>query len=213
MHRLTVSDEIMDQLRALCLNGGQSEDYVLRHLLGCPPKAAPDGNGDFIDATYGVRFAEGSRIFRTYKGRPYSAQVSNGRWVLDGDAGPAGTYNSLNQLSQGIIDGNENAWMFWFRQTPGGQPRRIAELRDPALVQRRPRCNHPRKYTGDHTEDHAREPAIQPVAPPPRTPYPSLSPETACRPLPPALASDPATDPEAASATPQAPAGKPWEPA
>ena len=103
MHRLTVSDEIMDQLHALCLNGGQSEDYVLRHLLGCPPKAAPDGNGDFIDATYGVRFAEGSRIFRTYKGRPYSAQVSNGRWVLDGDAGPAGTYNSLNQLSQGII--------------------------------------------------------------------------------------------------------------
>ena len=91
---------------------------------------------DFIDATYGVRFADGDEIFRTYKGRPYAARVVHGRWLLDDDARP---YDSLNQLSQAVIDGNENAWMFWFIRRPDGTGKRIAELRDPALVQKRPR--------------------------------------------------------------------------
>lgn len=165
MHRLMVSDEVMDRLRSLCLDGGQSEDHVLRRVLGCPSEIAPDQNSDFIDATYGVRFAEGFRIFRTYKGRPCSARVSNGRWVLDGDAGPAGTFNSLNQLSQAVIDGNENAWMFWFYQIPGGEPRRIADLRDPDLVQRRPRRNR----RTEHIMEHTRETAATPMDPPPHS--------------------------------------------
>jgi hypothetical protein len=198
MHQIMVSDEIMDRLRSLCLNGGQSKDYVLRSLLGCSSKATPDGNGDFIDATYGIRFAEGMRIFRTYKGRPYSAQVSNGRWVLEG---VAGTFNSFNQLSQAFIDGNENAWMFWFYQSPGGEHRRIAELRDPDQVQRRPRRN--------RAKEHTRKSA----APPPQPHHQILPQEAAPAPL----APPPATGPLAAPGTTTIPTrtggSKPWEPA
>ena len=154
MHRFNVSAKVFSRLWALRRDGEQTEDQILRRVLDCPPEAAASGartdglapgsdhgpdnvsGGDFIDATYGVRFAEGDEIFRTYKGRPYSARVVRGRWLLDGDARP---YDSLNQLSQAVIDGNENAWMFWFTRRPDGTEKRIAELRDPALVQKRPR--------------------------------------------------------------------------
>jgi len=145
MYPLRISDEVKARLKALAQDGRESEDHVLRRLLGCLPPAAlaalatPDGNGDFIDTTYGIRFPEGFQIFRTYKGLRYTARVVSGRWVLDGETGAAGRFDSLNQLSQAVIDGNENAWMFWFYQTAEGERERISELRDPALVQRRPR--------------------------------------------------------------------------
>ena len=202
MHRLMVSDEVMERLRALCLDGGQSENYVLRRLLGCPSATAPDGNADFIDATYDVRFAEGLQIFRTYKGRSYSAKVSNGRWVLEGVARAVGTFQSLNKLSQAVIDGNENAWMFWFFQTPGGEFRRIAEMRDPAQVQRRPRRNRAR----ENLSERARE-AAAPLDPPPQPPRPAFQPEASPAPL----AAPPAPGP--VSNPPRTGGSKPWEPA
>ncbi|MBC8339651.1 MAG: hypothetical protein ISR51_05440 [Rhodospirillales bacterium] len=156
MPQLTISEDVMERLRAACRDGEADEAQTLRRLLGCPPEPASGSvtalsgptatHGDFIDATYGVRFPEGFRIFRTYKGHAYAARVTGGRWVLEG-GGPAGAFNSLNRLSQAVIDGNENAWMFWFYQNADGQRRRISELRDPALVQRRPRRNLPRETT------------------------------------------------------------------
>ena len=164
MHRFNVSAAVFSRLWALRRDAEQTEDQILRRLLDCPPAAtASDGlapvsvggpdqgqrgvsGGDFIDATYGIRFAEGDEIFRTYKGRPYSARVVHGRWLLEGNAGPhPHFYDSLNQLSQAVIDGNENAWMFWFYQGPDGGRRRIAELRDPATVQKRPQRNRQRE--------------------------------------------------------------------
>ncbi len=164
MHRFNVSAEVFSRLWALRQDAEQTEDQILRRLLDCPPEAADGGaladgsapvsvrapdnvsGGDFIDATYGVRFAEGDEIFRTYKGRPYAARVVHGRWLLDGDARP---YDSLNQLSQAVIDGNENAWMFWFTRRPDGTGKRIAELRDPALVQKRPRRKRRRGWVAE----------------------------------------------------------------
>jgi len=169
MHRFNVSAEVFSKLWAWRRDGEQTEDQILRRLLDCPPEATAGGartggsapgphqgphqgpdnvsGGDFIDATYGIRFAEGDEIFRTYKGRPYSARVVGGRWLLDGDAGPhAHPYDSLNQLSQAVIDGNENTWMFWFIRRPDGTGMRIAELRDPALVQKRPRRKRRREW-------------------------------------------------------------------
>ena len=115
-----------------------------------------------MDTTYGILFPEGFEISRTYKGRPYAARVVRGRWLLDVDGR---VYDSLNQLSQAVIDGNENAWMFWFYQAPDGARRRIAELRDPALVRRRPRRKRRR-----HFSSPAPSPAPVPAfAPPPPT--------------------------------------------
>jgi len=132
-----VSPEVLARLRALAGEAGRGADEVLRLLLGLPDSKpiAADAAG-FIDATYGVRFPEGFEIFRTYKGRAVRARAEGGGWRLDADGR---TYDSLNQLSRAVIDGNENAWMFWHYRGADGRPRRIAELRDPAKVQRRPR--------------------------------------------------------------------------
>ncbi len=153
MQRLTVSNEVFFKLRALGQSETQSEDQNLRRLLdgaaeqsaeNRPNHTSREAEG-FEDATYGIVFPEGFEIFRTYKGRPYTASVVRGRWRLGEDSGLAHTrpHDSLNQLSQAVIDGNENAWMFWYFKAPDGTPKRIAELRDPAMVQKRPR--HPRR--------------------------------------------------------------------
>ena len=148
MHLLNVSRDVLSGIRARRQGGEETEDKVLRRLLNIPaaptmPEPDDETGGPrfrpgFRDATYGILFPEGFKISRTYKGRLFGARVSSGRWLLDADGR---LYDSFNQLSQAVIDGNENAWMFWFyRGTDGGQ-RRIAELRDPAMVQKRPRRN------------------------------------------------------------------------
>ena len=164
MDRLDLSRNVRARLSELSRPGGETEDRLLRRLLGLAGEdsgggsATPKtGGSGFEDATYGILFPEDFEISRTYKGRPYAARVVRGRWWLDADGR---AYDSLNLLSQAVIDGNENAWMFWFFQTPDGARRRIAELRDPALVQRRPRRKRRR-----HSPSSA--PAPMPATPPP----------------------------------------------
>ncbi len=139
MDRLDVSQDVLRKIRGLCRETGQTEDQVLRRLLESRLQGGRQGEtgGDgFTDATYAIHFPAEFEIFRTYKGRLFSARVVEGRWMLAADGR---SYDSLNQLSQGVIDGNENAWNFWFYRGPDGISQRIAELRDPALVQKRPR--------------------------------------------------------------------------
>ena len=155
MHQITVSDEVMSKLEALCFIDKQSIDHVLRRLLCCLQNDGQDNKEDFLDTTYGIRFAKGFMIFRTYKGKSYSARVSNGCWVLDGSLKINGTFDSLNQLSQALIDGNENAWNFWYYISLDGETRCISELRDPKLVQRRRRRKLPRKSITDPIRGNA----------------------------------------------------------
>ncbi len=175
---LDLSPEVLQRLRALGGGGARSPDDVLRLLLGLPPATASADatriEQGFVDLTYGVRFPESFEIFRTYKGRPFRARVAQGRWRLDADGR---TYDSLNQLSQAVIDGNENAWLFWLFRGPDGRPRRIAELRDPAKVQRRPR----RRRTSTSAAS-----TVTPARPlsPPAQPEPVPSPPTPPSPMP-----------------------------
>lgn len=138
MDRLDVSLDVLGKIRGLCRKTGETEDQLLRRLLESFVRThiADNAEDGFTDATYAIHFPAGCEIFRTYKGRLFSARVVEGRWMLDFDGR---SYDSLNQLSQGVIDGNENAWNFWFTRGPDGISQRIAELRDPALVQKRPR--------------------------------------------------------------------------
>ena len=181
MDRLDLSRDVRARLSELSRQGGETEDRLLRRLLGlagehpgggsATPKTAVSGfEPGFVDTTYGILFPEDFEISRTYKGRPYAARVVRGRWRLDADGR---AYDSLNQLSQAVIDGNENTWMFWFYQAPDGARRRIAELRDPALVQRRPQRKRRR-----HSSSPAPSPALAPMpaTPPPvkaKTPSPA----------------------------------------
>ena len=164
MPRINVSEDVLAAIRALRRDAKEPEGRVLKRVLGFlggpHGEDGPENTGGFIDATYGIHFPEGFEIFRTYKGRPYAARAAGGRWLLDGDIDTGGrTYDSLNQLSQAIIDGNENAWMFWFFHGPDGTKKRIAELRDPALVQKRPRRNR-------HRHQGRERQAVMPAAPP-----------------------------------------------
>ena len=150
MDRLDLSRDVRASLSELSRRNGETEDRLLRRLLGLAGKdpgggsATPINAGSgFEDTTYAILFPEGFEISRTYKGRPYAARVVRGRWRLDADGR---AYDSLNQLSQAVIDGNENAWMFWFTRRPDGTEKRIAELRDPALVQKRPRRKRRREW-------------------------------------------------------------------
>ena len=155
MDRLDVSLDVLGKIRRLCRETGETEDRLLRRLLESAARTHfPDNAEDgFTDATYAIHFPAGFEIFRTYKGRLFSARVVEGRWMLDFDGR---SYDSLNQLSQGVIDGNENAWNFWFCRGPDGKSQRIAELRDPALVQKRPRRR--------RTVTHKASPAFPPSA-------------------------------------------------
>ena len=229
MYRLDVSADVFSKIWALREEGEETEDHILRRLLDCPkaPDVAVPGAGDadvpgavpgtlpppgtekdaagFVDATYGLHFPEGFRISRVYKGRPYAARVHRGRWLLDSDGR---TYDSFNRLSQAVIDGNENAWMFWRFPGPGGRLVKIAELRDPALVQKRPRRNRSGKSSGpgsgpaDLGADMRAKGAKTGAAP------------VAPAPVAPAAAPGPGSGPPPASPLPSHPAspGMAWEP-
>jgi hypothetical protein len=147
MHKISVSDEVMRKLTELCLINGQNEDNVLKTLLCCSQNDIQENKEDFIDSTYGIRFAKGFMIFRTYKGKSYTARVSNGNWLLDGSKKNKSAFYSLNQLSQAVIKGNENAWKFWHHINPDGEIQCISELRNPNLVKRYKRPQRPRKVT------------------------------------------------------------------
>jgi hypothetical protein len=145
MHQISISDEVKNKLIELCLIDGLSEDFVLRRLLCCSQNNIKDNKEDFVDTTYGIRFAKGFMIFRTYKGQPYSARVSNKCWLLDGKNRGKKAFYSLNKLSQAVIEGNENAWKFWHFINLEGKTQCISELRDPILVKRYQRSKNPRK--------------------------------------------------------------------
>ncbi len=231
MKRLNVSNGVYERIRALRRDGGETDDQVLIGLLqrlgvdggavssegaiSQPPVPTPvaGGTAGFVDATYGIHFSEGFEISRIYKGRPYTARVAAGRWVLDDgmDGGMAGggAYDSLNQLSQAVIDGNENAWMFWFFKGPDGTKRRIAELRDPALVQKRPRRNRRRGVRGGVIPVAPIAPGAAKTDPAPGPgPAPEARQRLVARPAPALAAESPSPSPGPAAA-----GGMPWEPA
>ena len=141
MRTLTVSTDVFARIWALREEGEDTEDQILRRVLGCPaepPRPVFKGarNAGFRDLRYGVHFPQGFEIFRVYKGQEYRARATDGAWLLLNDGGH---YETLNSLSQAVIDGNENAWMNWYFLAPDGQRKRIAKLRDEAKVARRTR--------------------------------------------------------------------------
>lgn len=216
MPRIDVSDDVLVAIRSHRRDGKEPENQVLQRMLGLHGDAPVETGPGFIDATYGIPFPEGFEIFRTYKGRPYAARVAGGRWILDdgigGGMAGGGAYDSLNQLSQAVIDGNENAWMFWFFVGPDGTKRRISELRDPARVQKRPRRNAPRTRSGPLP----RTPAVLKPEPPPAAPAAALAPGTrqtpTVRPAPAPAAESPSPS-LGPSPGPGPAGGMPWEPA
>ena len=140
MRSINVSTEVFAAIWAARQPGEETEDDILRRVLGgkkpiLKPRqdTSVDGSG-FRDRRYDVHFSEGFEIFRTYLGKDYRARATNGTWLLLNDGN---RYDSLNELSRAIGAKTENAWFNWFFLAPGGEPKRVSDMRDPSRIHRR----------------------------------------------------------------------------
>jgi hypothetical protein len=139
MRSIQISPDVFAAIWKLQQPGESTEEQILaRHLKVVPTKASPNGKGGtgYRDPRYGVEFAEGFEIFRTYLGKDYRAKATAGCWMLmsTGDL-----YPSLNELSRAIGAKTENAWVNWFYVDPNGDRASVSVLRDHAKIQRRKR--------------------------------------------------------------------------
>lgn len=146
MKTIEVSNATFGLIWSRALESDQSEEDILTRILNSsaqsemrsapsflsPPEvygSAPEAPG-FTDARYSVNFPEGTRIFRTYKGKRHEAQVIAGLWFLDG--GDA-AFNTLNMLNKAIGATTENVWVSWSIER-SGKIMKISDLRDPTLI-------------------------------------------------------------------------------
>lgn len=111
---IPVSTDVFAAIWAQRQDGEETEDAILRRVLGCgsassaPPKAVTaQADVGYVDTRNNVTFPRGFTIFRTYKRKEYSAVAEGGQWRRT-DNGQ--TYNTLNQLNASIAAGNENVW-------------------------------------------------------------------------------------------------------
>ena len=134
MKSIPVSTDVFAAIWAKRKTGEESEDAILRRLLGeqVQPivKKQEDGPGITIEE-FDVHFEEGEKIFRTYKGTDYVARANSGRWFLENDSQ---YYPSLHKLSFGVVGGRENAWWAWKIETGDGEIKPIHKLRNPDKV-------------------------------------------------------------------------------
>jgi len=132
---IPVSTDVFAAIWAQRREGEESEDSILRRLLGCTPVIQTSTGGNavncevgFDDKRNGVAFPHGFTIFRAYKRKEYSAVAKDGVWRRT-DTGK--TYESLNQLNASIAAGNENVWNGnWKFKDTDGTIKSIAVLRD-----------------------------------------------------------------------------------
>ncbi len=121
---ITLSTSVSAAIWAERRDGEETENAILRRLLGCGDADWANGGHD---ARNDVHFLEGFEIFRTYKRREYKATARAGVWVRE-DTGER--YPTLNRLNESISSGNENVWNgSWKYRTPDGSFRSIDSLR------------------------------------------------------------------------------------
>jgi hypothetical protein len=140
MRSIQVSTEVFAAIWKAQQDGEATENAILARLLKVTPKASKsvkEGVG-FRDARYGVEFAGGFEIFRTYLGKEHRAKAVAGCWMLQetGDM-----YPSLNELSRAIGAKTENAWVNWFYVDENGDRAPVSVLRDHSKIIRRKRAS------------------------------------------------------------------------
>lgn len=133
MRTISVSTEVYAAIWSKRGPGQESEDDILRNVLGVSSKAhasSPPVNGaggGVYAANVDVRFPEGFEIFRTYRNKDFRAKATGGRWLLENDRQ---SYPSLHKLSWAVVEGHENSWNAWKYRRPDGSVGYINEMRD-----------------------------------------------------------------------------------
>ena len=131
---IPVSTDVFAAIWGQRQDGEDSEDAILRRILGCAnPKAEAQtqkishGSGGYHDRRNNVHFPQGFEIFRTYKRKEFRAVAQDGHW-LRLDSGDL--YSTLNQLNTSIAAGTENVWNGnWKFKDEGGTIHSIDALR------------------------------------------------------------------------------------
>jgi len=130
---ISISTAVFAAIWAQRQEGEETEDAILRRVLGCSAAAKSNSEeltspgGGVHDIRNDVHFPEGFRAIRSYKRKEYVALAKAGAWVRE-DTGAR--YPTLNQLNESIAAGNENIWNgnWKYRGSDGGL-RSINELR------------------------------------------------------------------------------------
>ena len=109
---IAISTSTFASIWASRQNGEETEDAILRRILGCDAGNGEDvgegiEDGGVFDKRNNVHFPEGFEVFRTYKRKEYKAIAQSGTWVRE-DTGER--FPNLSQLNQSIVAGNENVW-------------------------------------------------------------------------------------------------------
>ena len=128
--QIDVDFEVYKELTALRESEGDSYNSVIRRLL-----TMPSGMIKLSDAALmkfgvwfsNVHFPDGTMFRATYKGRSYSAEIKDGKWL--GEDGML--RRSPSDAASAVCDGtNVNGWRFWHAQRPGDPSwHRLDELR------------------------------------------------------------------------------------
>jgi hypothetical protein len=142
MRTIILSTDVFAALWSQRRPGEDSENAILERMLGLP-KGPPlaqlaagvagqvrggrprVGNGGIYNTTFDVHFPPGFEIFRTYKGKNYTAMVQDGHWWMNGER-----FQSLFALSMAIIDSRENPWRHWKYRDAKGRTDFISALRN-----------------------------------------------------------------------------------
>jgi hypothetical protein len=144
MRNIQISTEVYAAIWSDRKAGEENEDDILSRRLGVKrPTTNELRDRDmtvtigYHDPKFGVRIDPGFEIFRTYKRKEYRARAIQGFWVLSTDG--IG-YPSLNELSNAIGAGTENAWEKWkYIDAATGRERLMSDLRDPTRIKKRGR--------------------------------------------------------------------------
>jgi len=131
---ITVSTDVFAAIWAQRQPGEDTEEVILRRVLGCEKAsltssmaAVSSDDGGVNDTRNGVRFPENFEIVRSYKRQNYKARAIKGAWLRE-DNGQR--YPTLNQLNDSIAAGPENVWNGnWKYRDSDGTLRSINELR------------------------------------------------------------------------------------
>jgi hypothetical protein len=141
MRNIQVSPDVFSAIWASRKAGQDDEDAILRGVFKLPPNGKESERDlrvsvGFHDPRYGVNLDPGFTIYRTYKGKEYTATAVQGFWVSSADRTG---YPTLNELNKSIgVTGAENAWAAWqYDDKEAGRRRPLSDLRDPNKIVRR----------------------------------------------------------------------------
>ena len=131
MRQIGISTDVYAAIWAARRPGEDTEDAILRRLLGVPETIVKNENATaavgFRDARFDVTVPEGFEIYRRHKGTEYRARASGGLWRLNGSDK---AYASLNQLSRATSGNVENAWRNWNFIGKDGKSYKVEGLRN-----------------------------------------------------------------------------------